>query len=233
MVPCYQGSTDSIATASTGAYDAHYVKAAQSLVAAGLGKVIIRPNWEFNSLWACGATFPFGSNPGSVGTSAEFASAWRHYVTALRSVPGSNFRFTWNPIVVDTARDAWPGDAYVDYIGIDIYDTCWGHRNATAAERWASKVDGLNAFAAFAASHGKPMSFDEWGVWDEAFTEAGAGGDSPKFIQFMHDWMATHNVAYDTYFNAKGQEPYADHRLYRPISKPKFPKAAARYKDLF
>ena len=233
MVPCYPGSTDSIAKASTGVYDAHYVRAGQSLVAAGLGKVIIRPNWEFNSLWACGSTFPNGRNPGSVGTSAEFASAWRHYVNALRSVPGSNFRFTWNPISVDTAGDAWPGDAYVDYIGIDIYDTWWGHSDATAAERWASKVDGLVAFALFAAAHRKPMSFDEWGVWDGAFTEAGAGGDSPKFIQYMHDWMKTHNVAYDTYFNASGREQYGDHRLYISADRSKFPKAAARYKELF
>ncbi len=235
MVPCNPGSTESIAQASTGAYDAHYVRAAQSLVAAGLGKVIIRPNWEFNSLWACGGTFPNGANPGSVGTSAEFASAWRHYVTALRSVPGGNFKFTWNPIVVDSAKDAWPGDAYVDYIGIDIYDTWWDHADATAAERWASKVEGLDAFAAFAALHGKPMAVDEWGLWDGAFTQAGAGGDSPAFVQYMHDWMKTHNVAYDTYFNDKGDEQFGDHRLYkhRSSSKSKFPKAAARYKKLF
>jgi hypothetical protein len=49
---------------------------------------------------------------------------------------------------------------------------------------------GLQAHEAFAAAHGKPISFPEWGLFDY--------GDDPAYVQAMHAWFSTHDVAYQS-----------------------------------
>ena len=52
-----------------------------------------------------------------------YALAWRHAVDAMRSVPGQHFRFFWTAFPgAAAATDAWPGAAYVDLVGTDVYD---------------------------------------------------------------------------------------------------------------
>ena len=52
-----------------------------------------------------------------------FIRAWRHVVTAMRSVPGEHFKFLWTIYPKGaTVADCWPGSAYVDYVGTDIFD---------------------------------------------------------------------------------------------------------------
>ena len=48
----------------------------------------------------------------------------------MRSVPGQHFRFLWT-VFPDTAAaiDAWPGAAYVDLVGTDVYDWYGGPHN--------------------------------------------------------------------------------------------------------
>ena len=66
----------------------------------------------------------------------------------------------------------YPGDQYVDIIGIDLYDqfgnSRW-HPPRRSGQAWtlrrrsAAQPDSLNDVAAFAAQHGKPISFPEVG----------------------------------------------------------------------
>ncbi|HEY1003777.1 MAG TPA: hypothetical protein VGD83_29460, partial [Streptosporangiaceae bacterium] len=52
-----------------------------------------------------------------------FIRAWRHVVTAMRSVPGEHFKFLWTIYPEGaTVAECWPGSAYVDYVGTDIFD---------------------------------------------------------------------------------------------------------------
>ena len=99
---------------------------------------------------------------------------------------------------------AYPGSAYVDFIGTDVYDQAWGPNNSTVpdpAVRWNGYVtqqNGLDWVASFAAQQGKPISIPEWGL--SIRTDGHGGGDNAYFVQHMHDWIVGHNVAFQMYF---------------------------------
>jgi len=97
---------------------------------------------------------------------------------------------------------------------------------STPEERWnftLNQNNGLNAFAAFANAHGKPMAVTEWGLWGKG-TDQGGGGDNPYYIDRMADWFAANNVVYHSYFNVLGE---TDFRLET------YPNSQARYKARF
>jgi hypothetical protein len=87
-------------------------------------------------------------------------------------------RIVWNPqgfgapdLPGNSAQAYYPGDAYVDVIGDDLYDIK-GH-GAT----WAA------ADALYKAHPSKTFAFPEWGVW---------GFDDPQFIHDMAAFVKTH-----------------------------------------
>ena len=53
----------------------------------------------------------------------------------------------------------------------------------------------------FAAAHGKPMAFPEWGLLVRS--DGHGGGDNPYFIQKMHDFFMdpANNVVFHAYTN--------------------------------
>jgi hypothetical protein len=221
MLPNDDLST-SLAQGATGAYDAHFRQLAQNLVAAGLTNAVIRPGWEFNS--------PVNYRWSGVAKPAEFAGYFRHIVTAMRAVnPQFTFDLCFTVMVDGTRLDlsrAWPGDAYVDIIGMDLYDMTPGG-GLTPTERWnryLTAPGGLNYLKAFAAAHGKSMSFDEWALASPSW---GGGGDSPYFIQAMYDWMRANPVAFETYNNTSYD--YTTGRLDNGT----YPLASAKYRALF
>jgi hypothetical protein len=221
MLPDNDAST-SLAAGATGAYDAHFQKLAQNLVAAGLTNAIIRPGWEFNS--------PVNYRWSGVAQPTAFAGYFRHIVTAMRSVnSGFTFDLCFTVALDGTRLDlsrAWPGDAYVDYVGMDMYDMYPGG-GKTAAERWnfyLTAPGGLNYLKSFATTHGKKMSFDEWALASPGW---GGGGDSPYFIQAMYDWMNANAVNHETYNNTGYS--FTNGRL----DDGTYPLAAAKYRALF
>jgi hypothetical protein len=149
-------------------------------------------------------------------------------VTALRSVPGQQFRFDWSVSLgaaAMAAEGAYPGDAYVDYVGVDVYDWRWGDSDIGAAARWQWIVwqdFGLGWVADFAAEHGKPVTVPEWGVAADSVMENGGGGDDPLFVSNMMSWLRANNVAYESYFNDSTSK----------IDTGAFPEAAATYRRL-
>lgn len=228
-IPMLPASGASLATGATGAYDSHFVTLAQRLVAGGQGAAIIRLGWEFNGNW-------YAWTIGVPNGPADYAAYWRRIVNAMRSVPGAAFKFDWSAIsgssTVNGARldaaAAYPGDAYVDYIGLDVYDMSWITQRTDPAARWnyyMSQPNGMLWHKQFAASHGKPMSFPEWGLSHR--TDTYGGEDSPEFIQYMHDWILNNNVAYHAYFDYA--DGISDSRLFIGL----FPNATARFLSLF
>ena len=103
----------------------------------------------------------------------------------------------------------WPGDDLVDAVGVDFYD---GWPAITDQATWDAQLYrtemgdqpyGPGAWLRFAAAHGKPLAFSEWGLRD---------GDRPAFIQGMHDFLAANaaqpgdpnlagKIIYDIYFD--------------------------------
>ncbi|HEY1689383.1 MAG TPA: glycosyl hydrolase [Solirubrobacteraceae bacterium] len=222
-VPMLPGSGATLAQGATGAYNSYFTTLARSLVSNGDSDAILRLGWEMNGNW-----FPWSIENGNA---ANYAAYWRQIVTAMRAVsPGFRFDFCVNGGSSTVSgkllnpEEAYPGDEYVNYIGLDAYDNSWVSNASVFANRWKGWLTqsyGLEWQRKFAAAHGKQVSFPEWGLSNG---EKG-GGDDPQFIQSMYEWMASSNLAYESYFDF--DESNADHEL------EDFPKSEAVYKQLF
>jgi Glycosyl hydrolase family 26 len=230
--PMLPSSGGTMADGAAGAYDAHWRTAAKRLVGAGMGNATLRIGWELNGTW-----FPWSAKPNP----ANYAAYFRHIVTAMRSATGQTFKFVWsvsNGYFGFDPRTAYPGNAYVDFIGDGLYDT-WYKHPATPQDRWAVLLNGgtktglpagLAFWTNFAVTQGKPFALTEWGLVNETAAMAGGsggGGDDPYFIQQVYDWVIGHNVAFELYFNTDANDGY--HRL----DNGQFPNAAALYQHLF
>ncbi|HSY15721.1 MAG TPA: hypothetical protein VK816_07020, partial [Jatrophihabitantaceae bacterium] len=177
-----------------------FVSMARNLVAGGLGTAVIRLGWEFNLPY-------YRWSVASAADAADFATAWRQIVTAIRGVPGERFSFDWSPSLSPAGINpalAYPGNRYVSDIGLDVYD--WSEvPGENAAQRWDGLVGtgyGLQWQATFAASRGKPVAFAEWGLVYASYAPGYYGGDDPLFVQNMYNWFRTHNTAFEDYFDS-------------------------------
>jgi hypothetical protein len=210
----------SLRQGAAGAYDGHFRALASRLVANGQPRAILRLGWEFNGDWSL---WRADRDP------KAFAAYWRRIVDVMRAVPGAQeLRFDWNPghgpqfVPVD----AYPGDNYVDVIGMDIYDRTYSTKFRDPVARWNDYLHrpyGLDWLRNFANAHGKPISFPEWGVTHNH--AAGVVHDNPVFIRGMAAFIHANNVEYQDYFNVQAHD--GDFRLRN------FPQSAAAYKALF
>ncbi|WP_111830738.1 glycoside hydrolase family 26 protein [Actinomadura madurae] len=189
-----------------GVFDGHYRALARRLVSAGAGDAVLVPGWEMNGEAYAGRCAP---DP------EAWKTYWRRIVAAMRGVPGTRLRFDFAP---SRGRDAipwtqcYPGDDVVDIIGSDSYDQ-------PAGKSFQSFVDepyGLRDHADFAAAHGKPISFPEWGLFRNS--------DNPEYVRGMHDWIMSHDVAYQSITD------YCPHGVWSCGGNP---RSAAAYRELF
>ena len=202
IIPTNSGGTavGTLAQGATGAFNSYYATLAQTLVNGGESNAYLRLGWEFDGSW-----MPWAATTPSA--EASFAAYFEQIVTSMRSVSGEHFRFVWNPDAGAFTQSgysvaaAYPGNAYVDVIGLDAYDQTWATPQ-TPVNAWSSTtLPALTAAQRFASSKGKPLAFTEWGV---AIRSDGHGlGDDPYFINQMVSWMKnpTNDVTYETYFD--------------------------------
>ena len=203
----------SLADVADGLHDAEFEAAARA-IAEAQPRAIIRLGWEMNLVsmaWS------------AKDREADYIKAFRRVVGIFRGY-SSGFKYDWCPGwgPQDSAADlAYPGDDVVDYIGLDVYDFKY---DGSVRERWDNfylkAPFGLQWHREFAARHGKPMSYPEWGV--------GNFGDNPFFVQQMHDWFAAneHNIAYAAYFDVDGLWP-------TQIDNDQFPQSRKLFRKLF
>jgi hypothetical protein len=194
----------SLATGATGAYNSYFVTLAQTLVAGGQATDYLRLGWEFDGNW-----YP-SWDAQTPALEADFAAYFDQIVTAMRSVAGEKFQFVWNPDVAAFTQSgynvalAYPGNAYVNDIGLDAYDESW-LSPLTATNAWnETTLPALTTARAFAAAQGKPLAICEWGI---AFLSNGHGlGDDPLYVNNFAAWMknTANDVAYESYFNYDG-----------------------------
>ncbi len=186
----------SLQLGASGALDGDVRRIAEILVAGGLDGSVIRVGWEHNGTW---------SKWSSLDDPVAYSKYFRRIVNTFRSV-SPNFFFEWNVNVRynDVDLRSYPGDAYVDVIGMDIYNSSYGKSQLDTKDRWKTYLErgaGLQWHRDFAAAHGKPMAYSEWGLTENHV--AGAVADDPYFVSKMLEWIATNNVAYATYFHSK------------------------------
>lgn len=229
------GAAATLAAAAAGTYNSYYVNLMAKYQEAGLQNAIIRLGHEFNGTW-----YPWRADGGK---ESAFAGAWRQAVTQIRNSSngggsGVSFRFDWCP-TWGTPSDCdveacYPGDEYVDVIGLDVYNQHFpfitdpaGRWNAIRTNRY-----GLDWQASFAAARGKPISFPEWGTGLRMSggvpeNPQNGGGDDPTFVRNMAAWINSHPVLYHSYWDF--QAPDLDTRLSDYI----FPKTTQAYRAAF
>lgn len=140
---------------------------------------------------------------------SQYSAAYRHLVTLARSY-SSSFRFDWNGNVAFASFDptlAYPGDAYVDYMTTDVYDSFVpGGSAGWIAYQSAVLTNALN----YAISRGKPFGLPEFGLFYLGF--AGGYGDDPSWIQEAYNWISLNqaNIAYACYFQNYAGDPTTD-----------------------
>jgi hypothetical protein len=165
---------------AAGRYDSYFRTLAERLVARRAPDTVIVLGWEMNGTTYSGRCAP---DP------AAWKQYWRHIVTVMRAVGGQHFRFDFTPargVQAIPWPQCYPGDDVVDIIGMDSYDQQPGQLFSD----FVNQPYGMQAQADFAAAHGKPMSYPEWGLYDY--------GDDPAYVLAMYSWFSTHNVAYQT-----------------------------------
>jgi beta-mannanase len=144
----------------------------------------------------------------------------------MRAVTGAHFLFDWsiNARYRDIPlADYYPGNAYVDIVGISFYDQSgYPLPPVGSPARWqalASEPMGLDVVYAFAAEHHKPLGIPEWGT-------VTTQGDDANYVEHMGEFIATHDVAYQTWFDAD------DLKIY-PLSRTEDPRSLGAYVQIF
>ena len=197
--------------AAAGADDARFRALGALLVKDGFAGAIIDLGREMTGGW-----YNWSERKCPRAEPGCYALAWRHAVDAMRSVPGQHFRFLWT-VFPDTAAaiDAWPGGAYVDLVGTDVYDWYGGPHGTyphTASgqldhdARWReilTQSGGLDWLAQLSRLTGKPAVIPEWGLDFHSF----GGQDDPAFITRMLAWLHAHH-AIGVYWAATHVAPY-------------------------
>lgn len=184
---------------ASGAYSSHWADFGRWLVNKGRPTSIIRLAWEFNGNW-----FPWSVSKTSATT---WVSCFRQVVGAIRSAdPQARIDWALNAHS-GGAWSVYPGDQYLDIIGVDSYDQWPASTTDAAFATQRAEATGLCSVIAFARQHGKQFSVPEWGLVGKSDTGAGragqAGGDNPVYVRNMYRTLAANRdvLAYEAYFN--------------------------------
>jgi hypothetical protein len=189
---------------AAGSYDAHATALAENLVSYGAGSIVIRLGIEANGSWEADYV---GSTAAEM---SDWAKCYDNEVSTMRAVPGAHFLFVWNPNVctANLPLNAWyPGNSYVDIIGIDAYDQDCSTQKTVSQEGWAAystdsasnpkndpNFPSLDNIEAFATANDKPLSFPEWGI------NSGKSDDS-QYVTDMAQFFNNDQFSFESYFD--------------------------------
>jgi len=119
------------------------------------------------------------------GTAADYAAAFRRIVTVFRSRNVTNVAFVWtmmswtfNSRSGRNPLSYYPGDAYVDMIGVDSYNWYPGR----AGDEWRTFQDITQPAYDFSVAHGRPLMVVEYGVMEDPST---AGRKAQWFVDTL------------------------------------------------
>jgi Glycosyl hydrolase family 26 len=210
------GTTASIAA---GEADALILANASEVRAYGK-PLFLRLNWEMNAYWfPWGAYDQAGAaRPGN--SHADYRNMWRRTVILFRggtraevdarlaalglpglttpdaSVPATpNVAWVWNANYddnpqIDDAFAYWPGDEYVDWVGVDWYGAD-SRSHADQADALPNAV--YDRYSGPESTAQRPFMLGEWGVGD---------ADRPDWASDMFDWIqARPKVKAQLYYN--------------------------------
>jgi hypothetical protein len=149
-------TTRDVAAGQTDRYIRHFARDVREY---GRPVLITLLDGEFNGSWWYGVS----PRANSELTTRDFVHAWRRIVDIFRAVGAVNVSFAWvvngypadgsHPEIDPNISAYYPGDEYVDWVGVDVYDV--------GVPSW---IDGPYAFA---VAHGKPVFIGEFGIRHE------------------------------------------------------------------
>jgi hypothetical protein len=201
------------AEAASGAYDDYYrqmgVNAANFANRAGQ-KVILRFAWEFNGCWNHWTAGKDCTGEWKA-DSTQFKTAWQRAYAHIKAGAGATANrvlVSWSLSGTDSSagydyKELYPGDASVDLVGIDVYDSP-GSRSLASFNSAGHAGFILDEVLAFADSRGKPFAIEQWGGHHALTGHQAAvnGDDNPFFIDSMFGWIRAHKskLVYEQYF---------------------------------
>lgn len=199
-VPLWPDDGD-ISTAATGGYNQSWEEFGR-MVAAKYPDAYIRLGWEMN--------LPGWKHAATPENAEQWKQAYREAVTSIRR-GGPGLRIAWvvneGPGQTGTpdAREFYPGDEYVDFIGMDVYDWDPGYVDEASIAKHRDSEYGWNFWLDFAKQRGKKFVLPEWGI---APGSATSGGDNPTYIDFVYGWLGQNAdwIEFESYFQESGAE---------------------------
>ena len=226
LVPA--GGEASLAGCAAGDFDEQWRDFGNLMVQHGRGDSVVRLGWEFNE-----RTMPWRG----IDTQA-YIGCYRNAADNIRAVnPAVILDWTINAhgspdgLCGGLSTNCYPGDEYVDIVGIDNYDHYPWSPTKADFDRTARAPEGLSWLYAFAREHAKPFSVGEWGV----VPTGDAGRENPDFIRWMHQWFAAHaeNLAYEAYFSDCGAGGVQSSLFRSDAACTANPESAKVYRDLW
>ena len=194
---------------AAGTYDSVFTGIVNAYKSNGFAKIYLRLGWEMDGGWE-----PWYATNASA-NAAAFKAAFAHVATIARAITGITVKTVWCPAIVNwTAVDlttTYPGDAYVDVVGPDLYSPCYpgelhdwstGVNVANSTIFAANPISrehfwdypggtewvieggwGLVAALNFAKAHGKPFGLSETGAGNrDTSTGPLDDGDFPIYL---------------------------------------------------
>lgn len=214
-----------MADTASGKYDAEIEAMFRRIASFDRHKVVpIRLGWEANNPTA----YPW-SWTANGSSAALYIEAFRRVVTIGRRV-SPRFKFVWCVLFATFGTDGqvvnpepgYPGDDYVDIIGMDAYyDGVAELGSGTNIQRFVGKLFaqyGLGWVAAFSLGRGKPVTINEWGI----------NNDSPDYVNAKSRWLRQlPNLFYACYFNVDAGSV----QFRNKISTDQYPQASIAFKN--
>jgi hypothetical protein len=222
-LPLYPEGMGNLTDCAAGMYDSEWRKLGPFMKGKGRGDSIIRLGWGPNDsehYWHA------GDDP------AEYIACFRHVAQALRDT-GPELTIAWDfddsAVPGSTPLDpysAYPGDEYVDYIGLEAFDMSPPVYDDAAWDAKCHSATGLCSTLEFARMHGKRLGLSEWAITS---CYGDPGGDNPFYIQKMFELFAANagSMGFEIYYQDNSE-------VCSSISdEADRPKAAAKYKELY
>ena len=130
-------------------------------------------------------------------TPAQYKQLFRYTVHYLRDVKGvHNFLYAYSPggpVTSEAAyRELYPGDAFVDLVGFDMY-----HRDVAKKDSFMQEMDAsVKVLTDFAEKHGKIAALTETGLLGEKGALPKTGNVRKKWFSELEQVLEKHPVSY-------------------------------------
>lgn len=92
----------------------------------------------------------------------EFIAAYRYVADRIKAAAGPNLKWLWVGVLKDTSAKYWPGDEYVDFIGLPIYSfPAWDQKTYGFIRDFRTTFEEKQSFV---ADLNKPLMITELGI---------------------------------------------------------------------